>query len=136
MIKAVIFDIDNTLTSDVSWLKITELLGAPVSAHEDIFEKFSAGKLSYPEAKERLLKLWQATGKADKTEWQRLFADWPLDEAAASLVRYLQTEGYKTAIITGSVDLFAQADQILRDLGALIKKTRLHGPGWLVQHPV
>lgn len=119
MIKAVAFDIDNTLTDDVSWLRITELLGASVATHEDIFDRFSRRELSYPEAKRLLIELWQQTGKARKSHWEALFASWPLKDGAVELITQLHEEGYPTALITGSVDLFAHT--IAR---------RLHVPHW------
>lgn len=60
-LKAVIFDIDNTLTNDISWLRVTEILGASVSEHEAIFAKFLVNELPYKEAKRQLVRLWQAT---------------------------------------------------------------------------
>ena len=66
MIKAVVFDIDNTLTNDVSWLKATELLGASVEKHVDIFDKFSKNKLSYKVSKQQLIQLWEDTGNNNK----------------------------------------------------------------------
>ena len=109
MIKAVIFDIDNTLTDDVSWLRITELLGASVAVHEDIFSRFSRHELPYTEAKRQLVELWQQTGHARKARWEALFADWPLKDGAAELINHLHETGYSTALITGSFDLFAEA---------------------------
>lgn len=115
MIKAVVYDIDNTLTDDVSWLKVTGLLGASVAAHEDIFSRFSRHELPYDDAKAQLIRLWQDTGKANKPHWEKMFADWPLKHDAGTLVDYTHQQGYKTALITGSLDLFAEA--VARKLG-------------------
>ena len=101
MIEAVVFDIDNTLTNDVSWLRVTELLGASVSKHEDIFHKFSAGELPYVEAKNQLIQLWQATGKANKAHWETMFADWPLKDDAATLVGYAIEGGTRRHSLRG-----------------------------------
>ncbi len=109
MVEAVVFDIDNTLTNDVSWLRVTELLGASVAEHEDIFGRFSRHELPYEDAKRQLVVLWQGTGKANKAHWENMFADWPLADGAEELVQYSQDQGYHTALITGSLDLFAAA---------------------------
>lgn len=109
MIQAVVYDIDNTLTNDVSWLKVTELLGASVTRHQDIFDRFLKHELPYSEAKRQLIELWQSTGKANKRHWQMLFDAWPLADGAAELVQYTHDQGYQTALITGSLDLFAAA---------------------------
>jgi HAD superfamily phosphoserine phosphatase-like hydrolase len=114
MFKAVIFDIDNTLTENVSWLKITELIGASVASHEDIFRRFSDGVLPYEQAKRQLIDLWRATGKAQKSHWEALFQNWSLVEDARLVVDYLQKKDYETVLITGSIDLFAEG--IAREL--------------------
>ena len=109
MIEAAVYDIDNTLTSDVSWLRITELLGGSSAKHQDIFDKFKRDELSYPEAKRQVVDLWQSTGNASKSYWVDVFTDWPLAEGAEELVGYTASKGYRTALITGSFDLFAEA---------------------------
>jgi phosphoserine phosphatase len=109
MIEAVVFDIDNTLTSDVSWLRSTEMMGADPEIHRNIFDRFLRDEIPYIEAKKRLIGLWQATSNATQEYWQSMFADWPLKPDAAQLVQHTQNIGYQTAIITGSYDLFAAA---------------------------
>lgn len=105
--KAVIFDIDNTLTDDVSWLKVTELLGASVEAHIDIFDKFTKNELSYEVSKRQLIQLRQDTGNNTKSFWEGILADWPLNPEAKPLVDYVVAQGYKIALVTGSLDIFA-----------------------------
>lgn len=108
MVKAVVFDIDGTLTYEVSWLKITELLGASVSEHEQIFDLFLKDKLTYEEAKRQLIDLWQSTNNANRPYLSALFDEWVLQDDAQELVDYLHSNNYITVLITGSVDLFAQ----------------------------
>lgn len=108
-VKAVVLDIDNTLTNDVSWLKATELLGASVEAHVDIFDKFTKHELSYEVSKRQLIQLWEDTGNNNKQFWEAMFLKWPLKSDAQELVDYLHKQGYKTALITGSFDIFAKA---------------------------
>ena len=66
-IKAVVFDIDGTLSPHVSWTKLTALLGAPVSGLNKIYENLKNGNSRYRESKYALLKLWEDTGKLNKT---------------------------------------------------------------------
>lgn len=115
MIKAVIFDIDNTLTEDVSWLRVTELCGASPAVHQGIFDRFRAGELSYIDSKRQLIQLWHETGNARKVFWNEMFAAWPLKDDAKPLIAFLQETGYEIALITGSMDLFASA--IAKKLG-------------------
>jgi phosphoserine phosphatase len=116
MIKAVILDIDGTLTDGVSWLKITELLGASVSEHERIFREFLNQELTYAESKRQLIGLWQATGNANQTFLINIFSNWDFKHDARSLIDYCNEQHYLTVLITGSVDLFAE--QIARKLDA------------------
>lgn len=109
MAKAIIFDIDGTLTDTVSWLKITEILGASVDEHSRIFADFTDEKITYTDSKQQLMTLWQSTGNANRHFMTKAFRDWDFSEGAEKLVQACSDKGYTVAIITGSVDLFAQA---------------------------
>ena len=106
--KAVVFDIDGTLTDNVSWFKITELLGASVEEHAKIFDDLLKDKLSLPEAREQIMSLWQATGNANKDFLRKIFRDWTYRDDAGPLIEYCKEQGYEVALITGSLDLFAE----------------------------
>ncbi len=88
---------------------MTELLGASVAAHEDLFRRMLIHELSYVEARDQLVALWQATGNANQAYLTDMFANWQLKAGAHELVSYIVDQGYQTALITGSVDLFAEA---------------------------
>lgn len=107
-IKAVIFDIDGTLSPDISWTKLTLLLGASVPDHLSMYEKFKNGTMEYDEAKKILLSLWTASGPLTKTKLQAIFDKWAIKDEAIPIFRYLKEKGYVTCLITGSVDLFAK----------------------------
>lgn len=108
MFKALVCDIDDTLADGVSWYKITEGLGASTQEHQTIFELYLAGSITYQESKERLLGLWSARGRATKDNLSALFEDWPLREGAYELFAFARQQGWSIALITGSVDLFAE----------------------------
>ncbi len=106
-VKAIIFDIDGTLSSEVSWLKITEGLGASVEKHSEIFEKYTKKEISYKRAKGDLIKLWQSTGNANKNYMSQMFSSWKLKEDARDTISYLK-DRYRIVIISGSVDLYVK----------------------------
>lgn len=54
-IDTIVLDVDGTLSEEISWLKLTQGLGASSDEHSIIFEQFKKGSLSYPEAKKRLI---------------------------------------------------------------------------------
>lgn len=107
LIKVIIFDIDGTLTDEVSWLKLTESLGASRSRHEQIYNEFKEGKLPYTEAKAQLIKLWLSTGNANRSSLSNIFLSWKLRDDAEEIVKYLKTK-YTVILISGSVDLYVE----------------------------
>lgn len=107
-IKAVILDLDQTLTTDeASWLQFTELLGADKVKHTEIFEKFKSGELSYPAAKTELISLWRDVNNLDRKSIEQIFAKVEFREGAAEAVAYLKTK-YKLCIISGAIDVFVE----------------------------
>jgi HAD superfamily phosphoserine phosphatase-like hydrolase len=104
-IKAIIFDIDGTLSSEVSWLKISKELGASVKRHSKIFEKYAKRKITYKKAKTDLIKLWQETGSANKVYMTNMFDSWKLKEDAHDVISHLK-KNYRIVLISGSVDLY------------------------------
>ena len=107
-IKAVILDIDGTLAPGTSWTRLTRDLGASTDQHLKIFEEFTEGRITYEDAVGQLLKLWRATGKATKQDFQAIFENWPLREESKEVVDFLKSKGYIVVKITGSMDLYAE----------------------------
>jgi len=104
-IETIILDVDGTLSEDISWLKLTQGLGAFPDEHAEIFEQFKKGILTYPEAKRKLISLWQVTGNANKKYMEEMFRSWGLKEDAEETVAYLK-ETYRLCLISGAVDLY------------------------------
>lgn len=107
--KAVIFDIDGTLTEHTSWVSLTEGLGASVDAHDVVYQAYLSEAITYEESKERLINLWRGTGRADRRTMVGIFDAIPLRENAVKTVNSLTEKGYLTCLITGSMDLYAAA---------------------------
>lgn len=107
-LKAVIFDIDGTLTPLNSWLAFTKGLGGSVDDHTGIYQDHLAGKMALDRAKAALVEMWQNAGKATKPSIEKLFAAWPIRQEAQGLVSQLQQDGYVLCLITGSFDLYAK----------------------------
>jgi len=108
MIKAVVFDIDGTLTPNISWTVFTNKLGASVDKHLRIYQDFKEDKLTYEKSKEHLLKLWKETGNAHRSYIENLFEKWTIRKEAKNVIKYLKSKGYVICLITGSIDLYAK----------------------------
>lgn len=106
-IDTVILDVDGTLSEEVSWLKLTEGLGGSREVHQKIFDDMRSGLLTYPEAKAKLIALWQATGNANKEFMAKMFRSWRLKDDAEEVVNYL-SQTYKLCLISGAVDLYVK----------------------------
>ena len=63
-IKAIIFDIDGTLTPQISWTAFTRDIGGSVAKHLAIYQDHLNGSIGLDNSKRQLLGLWQATGNA------------------------------------------------------------------------
>ena len=57
-IKAVVFDIDGTLTEHNSWYAFTRDIGGSEAEHLAIYEGQRKGDIGLEEAKQRLLEIW------------------------------------------------------------------------------
>lgn len=107
-IRAVIFDIDGTLMHGISWTKLTEELGASKAEHERIHTATKSGQMGYEEARKALIAMWRNDGHLSRGKLTKIFESWELKDDAASLFSYLNSKGYITCLITGSMDLFAE----------------------------
>lgn len=108
-IKAVVFDIDGTLSPDISWTKITHELGSSVPDHERIYENFKERKLTLEEGQEAMLLLWRGEGGVLRREKLVGILDkWILKNDVIEVFRFLKRMGILTCLITGSIDLFAE----------------------------
>lgn len=107
-IKAVIFDVDGTLSDQISWLNVTSGLGADPLEHKRIFDDMRAGRLDYPKAKSLLIALWQETGNSNKSFMTQMFNSWEVKHDAANVISYLMNK-YHVCLMSGAVDLYVQS---------------------------
>lgn len=108
-ITTIVLDIDGTLSNEVSWLKLTEFLGASIESHKKIFDDYKNSITDYPTAKSKLIKLWHDTGNANRSKMLKIFRSWVLRSDAKEIVEYLRAKGYRLCIMSGSVDLYVQS---------------------------
>lgn len=114
-IKAVIFDIDGTLTEHNSWYAFTRDIGGSEAEHLAIYEGQRNGSIGFDEAKQKLLEMWQSSGKANRKDITSIFNKWDIRPEAYPLAKWLHASGYRICLITGSVKIYASI--IARRLG-------------------
>jgi len=104
--KAIITDVDSTLTERTTWYELTERLGGSSYAHADLFAKFLRGEISFHQVKKDLFKIWNANGPVHRDKLIEIFENIPLRGEAFSLINQLQEDGYTLCLISGSIDMF------------------------------
>ncbi|MBU1885095.1 HAD-IB family phosphatase [Patescibacteria group bacterium] len=104
--KAIITDVDSTLTERTTWYELTERLGGSSYKHADLFMKYLRGKISFQQVKKDLFKLWNTNGPVHKNKLIEIFRDIPLRGEAFSLINQLQEKGYSLCLISGSIEMF------------------------------
>lgn len=108
LIKAVILDLDQTITIDQgSWLQFTKLIGADYKIHETIYNQFRSGDISYPEAKSKLINLWKKSNNLEKNDIKNVFEKIELRDGSREAINYLKGK-YKLCIISGAIDTFVE----------------------------
>src|SRR3989344_4575171 len=107
-IKAVIFDIDGTLSEKNSWAVIASALGGTHEEDLDIYYASKEGKITQEEADGKILEMWKRQGLAKKENFTKAFDEISLRAEARELVSYLKNKGLIVCLITGSMDLYAK----------------------------
>jgi HAD superfamily phosphoserine phosphatase-like hydrolase len=106
--KAIIFDIDGTLTQQIAWRELTVKVGGSIEYNDQQVKNCEDGKISYKEFKQRLIENWSRNGQANKSVFTGILNNIPLRGDAVETVKYLLDRGYQICLITGSFDLYAQ----------------------------
>lgn len=114
-VKAVIFDIDGTLSEKNSWHVLAIAMGATPAEDLEVVELQQAGKITNREADARILAFWKRKGLATRENFRKTFEDIPLRQDAQDLVNYLKQKKILICLITGSMDMYAEV--VARRLG-------------------
>jgi HAD superfamily phosphoserine phosphatase-like hydrolase len=106
--RAIITDVDSTLTERTTWYELTERLGASPYKHADLFMQFLRGEISYKQVKKDLFKLWNTANKGPvhRDQLVEIFKDIPLRGEAYALINELKEKDYTLCLISGSIEMF------------------------------
>ena len=108
MFKAVIFDIDGTLTEDRSWVRMTEGVGGSVEYNDKTFQDWREGKITEKETHQRLISNWSLGGKGFYKDIFSILNKTPFRPDVKETIKYLKDKDYLVCVITGSFDTYAK----------------------------
>lgn len=115
-IKAVIFDVDGTLSPINSWLWLSEALGAKKEENIAIYEGNLSGKLMQFAANAKVLEMWTRKGPVSKEKFIKILTEIPLRPEALELCAYLKSKNIIICPITGSNEIYAEI--VAKKIGA------------------
>jgi len=104
-IKAVGFDVDDTLIDGNSWIMLTNAQGCDEEYHWKNYIDAFEGRLDWKKAEDNLINHWKECGDPTKGNIDRIVGSWNLSRGAEEACEYLKSQGYQLFIISGSFDV-------------------------------
>ena len=108
MFKLICFDLDKTLTKQISWHELTTKLGGDLKKHLDLYQKMKRNELSFEIVKKEVIKMYQKTGKATKNNINNILQNIDLHDDAINLINYFKSQNFKIYIISGALESYVQ----------------------------
>jgi phosphoserine phosphatase len=111
--RLIAFDMDGTLVvEDSCWVVLHRHFGTHDAACPNV-GAYERGEIDYPEFMRRDISLWRPLPKIE--EVREALAPYKIAPNVREVVGEIQRRGYKTAIVTGGLDILA--DEVARELG-------------------
>ncbi|MBW2978101.1 HAD-IB family phosphatase [Candidatus Woesearchaeota archaeon] len=116
MTKIAFFDLEGTLVKgETAWIKVRDKFGVPKEIDKEYQKLYDEGKIGFAEWRRRLAEIWRET-KLKLEDFKEVLKDYELVEGAKELIEGLKKKGFKIAIITGAISIFA--DMVGEELGS------------------
>ncbi len=113
-IKLVCFDLNKTLINENTWYDLNLAMGITAEEDQEMFKRWSSGKLSYVAWQKELERLYITRGKATKERIICIINQYSYATGAQTAITDLQKNGYQLSLISGSIDLLVKkvADEL------------------------
>jgi HAD superfamily phosphoserine phosphatase-like hydrolase len=107
-IKAIIFDVDGTLTNSSSWQVVTEGLGGDFAQVLHYYKLLVGKQISLQEGTSSVVKAMTVKGPVNKERIAEIYATIPFKNNVEEVIEKLK-EKYILCLISGSTDIYLQS---------------------------
>lgn len=115
-VRAVVCDLDHTLTPRSSMVELCRALHAPPAEVATLFRQHQAGELSHDQGRRDLLELLCRAGRADRQTIEAAFTAMTVKDDASRLIAALHARALPLCLISSSAQLYV--DIMSERLGA------------------
>ncbi|WP_331735141.1 HAD-IB family phosphatase (plasmid) [Streptomyces sp. NBC_01166] len=105
-VRAVVCDLDHTLTSRSSMVELCRALHAPPAETAMLFRRYQAGELSHSQSRQALLELLRRSGRAHRTNIEAAFNAMEIKDEAVRLATALRERAVPLCLISSSAQLY------------------------------
>lgn len=113
-IKLICFDLDQTIISQSSWKQLNFAMGISYEEDHQMYEAYLKNEFNYVTWTAKICERYKQSNKANKKDITEILSNYKYADGAVEAVKYVQQKGYKTALISGSMDLLV--NMVAKDL--------------------
>lgn len=107
--KALILDLDGTVTPHSTWVALNTAFGITPEQDETLFEQYRQGLLPYLEWTKQLVEIYRSNNSPlTKKQLIQLADDIELHKDAKDFVQAAKDKNYKVILVSGSVDVIVE----------------------------
>lgn len=107
--KLIFIDLDGTLTPQSSWLLINTMLGITPEEDQTLFDRYVNNDLQYNDWTKELVRLHKEHEPKTRADFMAVVESVELRPDAQETITALKAKGYRTVLISGSVDVVVEA---------------------------